>query len=218
MEIKLTEVEEKNIYLDENVILLDNPAELAFVSETFLICGINHSINGNEGIVLTTIGEFDRYSNYKHVVLSSSVMKSGCRKEDVKAWKLLADKNDLIKLCISGREYYEFKFESGSCWTCRGMYGVTHVCISTDDIEEMDKLKDGNYPVIIEEDGDNYLILLKNGDQLGVMGKHFTQVIDALKEKGEIIASPSQIKGLALIVNNGKANMLGIGKLKFDEY
>ena len=62
------------------------------------------------------------------------------------------------------------------------------------------------------------MILKKNGDLIGRLGKAFVDLIDALINSGEISGSPANINGISLQVQNGKAEFLGMGHLKFIEY
>ena len=133
-------------------------------------------------------------------------------------WKALADRTELRELRISEREYYEFSYDSERRWTCRNMYGVTHVCVTSEDVKEIDKLEDGLYPVSLVDDGDSYMILRKNGDPLGHLGIGFVNLIKALKAQDQIAATPQVIKGISLKVVAGDVEILGMGHLKFIEY
>lgn len=101
---------------------------------------------------------------------------------------------------------------------CRNMYGVTHVCVTTDDIKEIDKLEDGLYPVSLVEDGDSYVLLRKNGDLLGHLGIDFVNLIKSLKSQNQIASTPQVIKGISLKVVDGNVEILGMGHMKFIEY
>lgn len=219
-EIKLTDVDPDIISDDlETVVLLDNPAELAFVSGTFLVSGIDHGIVTEHPVRLALIDDYPTFNDRKVVVISNTALKRGCQESNVKAWKALAERKDIIKLHVAEREFYKFSYgEEEARWTCRNMYGVTHVCIEQTDICQMDKLSDGVYPVSLVDDGKTYMILRKNGDLLGRLGMTFVDLIDALKKSEEISGTPAAINGISLQVQGGKAEFIGMGHLKFIEY
>ena len=219
-EIKLTDVDPDIISEDEEpVVLLDNPAELAFVSGTFLISGIEHGIETTHPIQLALIDDYPRFAGRKMVLISNTALKKGCRENNVKAWKALAEQKNLILLHVAERDFYNFSYgDQKSRWTCRNMYGVTHVCVERTDISEMEKLSDGIYPVSIVDDRNTYMILTKSGEPLGRLGKSFVEVIDELKKSEEISGIPANITGISLQVQNGKTEFLGMGHLKFIEY
>ena len=219
-EIKLTDID-PNIISDEEelVVLLDNPAELAFVSGTFLISAILHGIDTNMPVQLALIDDYLKYTGKTYVMISNTVLKSGCKESNVQAWKTLAAKSEINLLHVAERDYYRFVYgDQKSCWTCRNMYGVTHVCVEHTDISEIASLSDGLYPVSLVDDGNSYMILKKNGDLLGRLGNTFVERIDTLKTTGEIAGTPANITGIALQVKDGKHEILGMGHLKFIEY
>lgn len=219
-EIKLTDVDSSVISDEmEVVVLLDNPAELAFVSGTFLVSGIAHGISTTQKIKLALIDDYPSFSNQKVVLVSNTVLKKGCQETNVKAWKALSNRKEIIKLQVAEREFFRFSYGDHEIrWTCRNMYGVTHVCVEKSDICELKSLSDGIYPVSLVDDGNTYMILRKNGEILGRLGKTFVGLIDALKSSGEIPGSPATINGISLQIQTGKTEFLGMGHLKFIEY
>ena len=219
-EIKLTDVD-PDVFTDdlETIVLLDNPAELAFVSGTFLVSGIDHGIVTEHTVRLALIDDYPSFSDRKIVLVSNTALKRGCQESNVKAWKALSDRKEIVKLHVAERDFYKFSYgDQEDRWTCRNMYGVTHVCVEQADISQMDTLPDGLYPVSLVDDGKSYMILRKNGDLLGRLGKTLVDLINALKESGEISGSPAAINGISLQVERGKAEFLGMGHLKFIEY
>ena len=217
-EIKLTDIDEDSLEPSSCIFLLDNPAELAFVSSTLLISTTEHGITSEAGVMLALIDDYEKYADRDQVFVSNTVLKSGCKATNVKAWKALSQRNDIISLQIGSHEYYRFTHDTIDRWTCRNMYGVTHVCIEKDDLSDMDKLDDGTYPVTLYEDGNVFTISRKNGEIIGHLGKSFVDVIKALKETGEIAGTIAFIKGLSFRVLNGQVDVLGMGHLKFEEY
>lgn len=217
-EIKLTDVDEDSMDSTETVILLDNPAELAFVSSTFLISEIRHGIKESAGIMLALIDEYEKFIGCRNVLISNTVLKTGCKETNVAAWKALSQKDGIEQLNISDRDYFQYKYDSGSRWTCRNMYGVTHVCVNSEDVKDLETLSDGVYAVSLVDDRDTYMILDKSGTPLGHLGKGFVDMIEALKRDEEISGSPAVIKGISLSITAGKADILGMGHLKFIEY
>ena len=133
--------------------------------------------------------------------------------------KQMADGDSITILNITARDYYAYSYENKKeRWTCRNMYGVTHVCIVPEDIENIEVKEDGLYSARLVEDKGTYLIQEKDGTLLGQMDKGFTEVIRALKDEEEIYGLPAEIQGLALRIQNGKPEILGMGHLRFNEY
>ena len=219
-EIKLTDLDSDYIGTNKIILLLDNPAELSFVSSTLLINGIDHGIIHDADIKLALIDDYNRYSDYENVMISSTAIKSGCKESNVGAWKVLSQRKEIIQLLIADREYYQFSNNGKVRWTCRNMYGVTHVCVDRSDIKDTEMLPDGLYPasIVYEDDNNSFMVVEKNGNLLGHLRREFVDLIDALKQSDEITGSPAVIKGISLNVVNGDAEILGMGNLKFIEY
>ena len=217
-EIKLTDFREDCFIPNDTVIFFDNPAEMAFVSGTLLVEGIAHGYDDGDVIILSLVDDYKKYSKKKCVFISSEALKNGCNEKNIKAWKVLAENNEIYHLKISDRDYYKFLYTGSERWTCRNMYGVTHVCVVKEDIKEIEKLEDGLYPVSLLDDGDSYMILKKNGELLGKLGMTFVKLIKSLKEMDQISSLPQEIKGISLKVVGGKTEILGMGHLKFIEY
>lgn len=216
--VKLIDLTVDQLKNERVVMFLDNPAELSFVSSTFVVSGIEHGIISDSNIRLALIEDINNFSDIQTVLVSSTVIKNECNDERVMAWDILSKKSKLLKLEISEREYYLFNKSDISRWTCRNMYGVTHVCVEPGDIEDFEKLQDGLYQVSIVEGGKSYMISDKNGNPLANLNKKFSDLIEALKNNDEISGTPAVIKGITLKINNGKIDILGMGHLKFVEY
>lgn len=216
--IKLIDLTADQLENEKVVIFLDNPAELSFVSSTFVVSEIEHGIISNSNIRLALIEDIKKYSDIQTALVSSTVIKNECNDERIEAWDMLSKKNNLLRLEVSEREYYLFDRSNISRWTCRNMYGVTHVCVEPSDIEDFEKLKDGLYQVSIVEGGKSFMISDKNGNPLGKLNKRFGDLIEALKKNDEISGTPAVIKGITLKILNGKIDILGMGHLKFVEY
>jgi len=218
-EIKLTDLDGSMLDGSETVVLLANPAELEFVSSTFLVSGIEHGIVCKHNIMLALIDDYPKFASKNHVMISNTVQKAGCNKSNIQAWKKLAEMPSITLLHVATRDYYAFSYGNREeRWTCRNMYGVTHVCIIKDDIDRIDVNKDGLYPASLVENGNSYIILEKGGTSLGQLGKEFADMIMALKNAEEIPGLPLMIQGIALRIQNGKPEILGMGHLKFSEY
>lgn len=217
-EVRLTEYTADYIVPGSTVILLDNPAEVAFVSSTLLVSGINHSILDKADVVLALVDDYGKYTSYEYVMISSTAVKTGCKEENVQAWKQLAQRENLVGLEIADRDFYQFSYGEETRWTCRNMYGITHVCVLDSDIQEIESISDGLYPVSIVDDRDCFMMCKKDGSLVGRLGKAFVDLIDAMKKSGDIASSPANIKGVSLKITNGKAEILGMGHLKFIEY
>ncbi len=216
-EVKLTEIGER-FYGDSTwLIVLANPAEKAYVSSMLLMDELEHGFTTKDMIQLVHIGEL-REVSASSVFVSENVLKAGCLENDTQGWKKLTTVPRILQLDITDRDYFNFKYRDGlNRWTCRNMYGVTHVCVEDADVTEIDA-EDGLYSVSLVEDKNSYMILKKDGMPLGRLGASFTDVINALKEAKEIESSPAVVKGISIDVKQGKATVLGMGHLKFIEY
>ena len=212
--VKLTEFHEKDIDLSNTVLLFDNPAELAFVSSTFLVNDIDFGIDEDSGLVLSLLENYDKYKNKNHVVISNTALKNGCNELTAKIWKELAGRNDLTRLNISSREYYSFDFSNGSRWVCSNLYSVTHICIEDSDIIINQQMDDGLYNIIFVFDGNNYSVINENEEVIGKVQLEFNKIIQKLIDEDKIDRFPDEIKGIALKIFNGKKRILGIGHLK----
>ncbi len=218
-EIKLTDIEQELFEEESTIILCDNPAERSFISGTLLTSSIPHSILIDGSLRLALIDEYMKFIDYERVIVSSTVLKAGCKETNVPAWKNLATKNDIARLQVAEREFYKFVYgNQESRWTCRNMYGVTHVCIGKDDIIDLEDLSDGIYGVSFVENGDTYMIIDKREELLGYTSESFMELINALIDSNEISGKPAKINGIALKMDNGMIEILGMGHLKFSEY
>lgn len=168
--------------------------------------------------MISLIDDYEKYSDWPNVMVSNTVLNRGCKESNEESWKVLAKKEEIERLNISDREYYYYKYDNGCRWTCRNMFGVTHVCVKTDDVKDIDRLADGIYSVSLVDDGDTYMILDESGTQMGSLRKAFKEVINSLKKDEEISGTPSKIEGISLSVTEGKIDILGMGHLKFIEY
>ena len=63
-----------------------------------------------------------------------------------------------------------------------------------------------------------YEIENMGGEVIGVLKEEFTQFLRSLLSKGEISEMPDIIEGVALNVQKGKMDLLGIGHLIFMVY
>lgn len=216
-EYKLTDLSEDCFVEAHNLILVDNPAEQAYVSSMLLLSDVHHGYSKDDIVEIALIDEYEE-SNNDTIYITSTVIKNGCRAEGVKAWKSLSKCKELFSISVPDREYYEFKYDETSRWCCRNLYGVTHVVIKDSDITDLEAMGEGEYSVSFVEDKMRYMILKKDGDIIGHLRSSFTEMIHALKEAGDIETNPAIIKGIRLIVKDNKATVLGMGNLKFIEY
>lgn len=215
--VKLTEIGERYDEDSTWMIVLANPAERAYVSSMLLMDELDHGFSTNDAIQLVLIGDVKELSA-KSIFVSDTVLNAGCLEKDTQGWKKLSEASWIMRLDIPDRDYFNFEYGDGlNRWTCRNMYGVTHVCVDSADVTEIDA-EDGLYSVSLVEDRDSYLISKKDGMPLGRLGQSFFDVITALKESKEIESSPAVIKGISIAVKSGKATVLGMGHLKFIEY
>ncbi|MCQ2495989.1 MAG: hypothetical protein MJ131_05300 [Lachnospiraceae bacterium] len=215
---KFTELEEKYFSADKNVILVDNLAEKAYVSSMLLLSEIKHGFSNDDRVNIVVLDDYKFASTNAKIVLTSNVLKGGSKKDNLQIWKLLSNMDEVYELSIPDREYYEYKYDNKSRWCCRNLYGVTHVVVDENDIADFDVIKDGEYYVSIVEEKNGYMILERDGNILGHLNNEFGNMINALKVSGNIASSPAVIKGIKIIVLDGKKIILGMGNLKFIEY
>ena len=216
--VKLTELDEETLNNKQVYIILDNPAELAFVSSTLLTGGIEHGIKSHSNTRLILLDDLNSYHGIKNALISSTVLKKGCTKERANFWGFVLRINKLLQLDISERDYYLYKYDDFNRWTCRNMYGVTHICVLEDDLQGVDKKLEGIYRVSITNEGERFVISDENGKKIGSLNRMFNELIKSLKENDEIPGTPSVIKGLSFKITKGQIDILGMGNLKFLEY
>ena len=217
-DIHLTDIDADFYGLTNVVILLENPAEAAYVSQTLLVSNVEHGFSNNENVVVTTIDDYLNYLDRTTIVLSDTVITKGCSRKNTQSWSELANQSNLIKLRLSRRDYVEYSCDFGIRWACRSMYGVTHVCINKNDFEFNDQLTEGLTRITLIHDGSDFLITDRKGNELGYTNAVFDQFMNYLVEKDDIVSYPEKIKGLALSVYKDEINVLGMGHLKFSEY
>ena len=216
-EIKLTELEE-NDSLNDILILLENPAELSFASMTLFTSGIKHLINQEADVTLILYKDYDMFGSNKRIVVSNTVLNKGCNESNIDFWKSISKRKDVIRLNILDREYFEFKYDNTTRWTCRKLYGISHICVDLDDFDINKKLDDGIHRIIILQENDSYVAYDNNGDCIGKMNKSFSILLNSLKNSGEIEELPYEIKNVSLFISGKKTIVLGMGYLKIYQY
>ncbi len=203
----------------KTTILLDNPAELAFVSSYLLNNSIMHGISTDQKVTLMVADKYKGSTDYKHIIISSTFLSNGCNDRNIQVWELLSKQKDISKLNISKHDYVNFKDDYGTKrYGLKNLYGVTHVCLVSDDINIKRDLQDGFYKVKFVNNGMVYEIENMGGEVIGVLKEEFTHFLRSLLSKGEISEMPDTIEGVALNVQKGKMDLLGIGHLIFMVY
>ncbi len=202
----------------KTVIVFDNWAELAFASYSLLSREIEHSIRNDSKIILTLMDDYSRLNKRENIVISESVLKRGCSESSLKAWELIANKDNIYKLHFIEREYYEFSYGDYNVWTCRNMYGITHISIDKSYINISDKLSDGLYYICIKECNGKYIIKDELGENIGNVDSTVKNILKVLIEYKEIPGFPEAIDGMAIQIVDGKVDFLGMGHLTFTSY
>ncbi len=199
---------------DKWIIITVNSAERAYISSMLMKNEILHGFGMDDEVQLTTIEDFENDLE-KTVIVTSALSKCGCKESTIKGWKALADIENIIKIDIPDREYYQFIYDdNNSRWTCRDLYGIKHLCIKDEDIEELDFGSDGLYPISIADN----MVISEYGDAIGGVSEQFKRLIEALVESREIEAVPREIEGMFVNVKDGIHVVLGMGHMKFNEY
>lgn len=211
-EIKLIEFA-ADVNLEGNVVVLfQNPAELAFASNTLLAHGVQ------ENIKLALFSQYDEYEVIENIIISNSVLEQTFSEESETIWKLLSSKSNIKVLKISKRDYRMFVYENQEVWTCGNMYGITHMAIDGKAFHIFDKNDSKlTYITIIREE-DGYVIYDDRNVAIGVLDVEFQAKLQFLKELEEIPGLPIRIENLAIRIEDNKIEILGMGHLKFNEY
>lgn len=215
---KLTSLESDDYELKNSVIVCVNDAEKAYVSSMLLRNAIEHGYDSSDDIKIVGIGEFIQADCDREVWLTGTSITGDYVDVLEEKWELLSTKSRVNELQVPSREYFEFSYLDRTRWCCRNMYGVTHVCFGTEDMEFFDKLPNGLYHISLLEDTDSYLIQQNDGGCLGRTSKDFVEVIYELIKAGEIASKPNAINGMSIKVCNDKEYVLGMGHMEFVEY
>lgn len=202
------------------LIVCNNPAELALISDGLVKSRIDHGYKPENDIRLVVIDDFDVNDKRVNVYLTSEVIKRGCTNECYKQWEYLSNQSELTIFSLSSRSYVDFEFGDHKRWCCQNMYGITHVCLVETDFDDMDDLDDGVYNIylMLDEDDGTYRIENLSGKVLGEISVDFVSDINKLAEKNEIQNLPVQIDGIQIEVKDCAVTVLGIGHLEFDSY
>ena len=181
--------------------------------------GIKHGIASVQGIRLALIDDYEKYENRKHVIVSSAVLENRCSDKRMHHWKALARKEEIIELLVANHNYDQVSYGPDKArWTCRNMYGITHICITLKDMRMVVPLPDGLYPVSFIEEKDSYTMLTPEGRKVGFLNESFMSFVKMLEMKQDIPALPEMIEGVSLYVRDGVIDVLGMGHLVFSEY
>ena len=73
----------------KTTILMDNPAELAFVSSYLLNNSIMHGISTDQKVTLMVADKYKGSTDYKHIIISSTFLSNGCNDRNIQVWELL---------------------------------------------------------------------------------------------------------------------------------
>ena len=220
---ELTEEKLADISADTKInILLDNDAEMAFVSSMFLEAMISHDIekqNGNSKICLWNVQKQNFVAGTGMVLVSNSFLKKECEITVQSAWDELLKIKEFHELVISGREFFCFECENEiERWGCRNLYGATHIAVQMEDLDVFDKIV-CEQKILLVRDVNNYLILsATTAEKLGTTTEKMWQALSRLKEIDEIPEFPKEIKNVVLVPEKEGIEIKGIGHMKFDEY
>lgn len=211
---------ENNTFAAKNIlILLSNPAEMAYVSSTLSQLGIEHGYRRQDAIQLALIE--NGYVPEKYIIVSDSVIKEGCKTETFSTWKNLSEEESLGHLTIPFKDFLQYETRSGAKrWCCSSIgNGITHICVTKHDIEKCLIHENGVHPVTLVRDKESYnLFLKKDGSPAGIVTHEIAELINELLKKEEIAGEPESITGLSLSVNGRDYSIFGIGELKIYEY
>lgn len=218
--IKLSVLTEEMLGSQKIVILVDNQAEKSYVSSNLLGSDVRHGFTEEDKVQVAIVDDYSEIWFENVIFISSKVLETGCKKENVRSWKALAKENLIYELNIPDRDYDRFEYGDGQQrWCCRNGYGITHICMELSDVEKFEECEDGIYLVDIEPVDEQYEIILReDGYPAGTMSKSFIELIHAMIDKDEITGEPDRIKGLAISLENGQMNVLGMGHMRFPEY
>lgn len=217
-ELRLTDITNEITDSISSVMLFDNPAELAYVSSTFLTNGVDHGILSNQNTALALVEDYEKYADKEIVFISNFVLKAGCNDSSVNAWRKLSERKGLMLLNVSNRDFRKFVYDNTERWTCGNLYGVTHVNMMPEDFNLVEFLEEGHYNIRVLKEDNNYVMLDETERRIGTVTESFYDFMSYLEEDNEIPGMPMKIERLAIIVGNGIEDVLGMGHLKFREY
>jgi hypothetical protein len=215
-EIKLAELNEGSLH-NKTIVILDNPAERAIVSSSFITKGIKHGFEANSYVRLINIEDYSGGDDFCDVLISEESLKKGCGSSCLTAWRNLSRNKNIYKFCIPKREYRDFKYNGKSRWCCRNLYGITHIEIRDIDLKFTSKV-DVDSLIKLEKMEESYKIFTNASDEIGETTEEFTDLIDSLLNSDEIPTQPILITGISVEVRDGKTVVYGMGNLKFDIY
>lgn len=217
--IHFSEMDRNNIGKTSRLILLENPAELALVSKALLDLKIDHGMNLGHEIMLTTFDDFCKYNTFDSIIVSSTIIKKGCKQNNVASWKLLSNKSSLTELRMTERDYRIWRMDSSKeRWSCGNLYGVTHICVLPEDFKNTIFPKDGTYPIRIQYEDDVYTVSIGNGKRVGNLSIEFMELIDSMIKAEAVSGMAEEIEGITIRINDGKMEVLGIGRMRFNSY
>lgn len=216
--IKLEHITKEYIGSTNTIILLNNPAELAFVSRTLLVNEVDHGIYNPSIVMLALADDCEINTKFNRILISNAVLKANYKAFNTKVFGALSQKNKIIQLQINDHDYFLFIHNNFKRWTCRNMYGVTHVCVTPDDIEDISSVPNGLFPITLVYNGKSFDILSEDENSLGKLKIAFTELINSLKDCDEIYEFPKKINGLSLRKENGRVDILGMGHFEFTKY
>lgn len=216
---RLIDLNSENLKTGFTKIIIDNPAEMAYYSSMLLTNKIAHGFDESFSVQLILIDELTENPNLSHAFVSNTVIGVGCKQSRLQAWKILLNIENLQELGASKIGFCQFPSEGKeNRWCCRNLYGITHICISNNDIQNFHIELDGFFDVILEEKNGSYILKLINGNTVGNISNELQETLVAMKKADVIPGLPAYISGISILVKNGKFQILGMGHLHFVEY
>ena len=219
--ISLMDIEPYTYEDSRVVIILDNPAEKAFVSMTLCENDIEHGYMETEQVLLLCADDVELIPESDVVLISSTFVDNGCFAENADLWKKLSRIPDLQLLQMVDREYFKYTDEDNrELWCCRNMYGITHVQLTETDIKKHDFDEDGIYKISLV--CDTYAKCFKIVDEysafMGETSSDFFYVMRSLENNKELEDDLSSIINISIKIEDGNLQVLGMGYLKFMGY
>lgn len=212
---KLTELNPE-AFADKRVaIIVSNPAEKGYVESMLIATGIYISPMTNINVFVIQDGYND--VTYDEIWLSNNLMK--LKIEDGYSVLLrLSELDNLFKLNISEREYFEILCNDGnSIWCCRNLYGITHICLNVEYFDIKKELDEGLYKIDVLNEDDKFCLNC-NGELIGNLNEKFKNLLTKLENDDYLPGEIKKIKSISIIVHNKKLRICGIANLQFVRY
>ena len=209
---------------EKKLFLLDNMAELAFVSKILLEKNIKHDVikQSEEGskILLCDIETLPERIQNMNVYVSDLLVEKGCDINNKMSWEKLSRQSELKRLLIPRKEIYSIENNGRTWWGYREPANDTYICIGVKDLIIFNDLSEANQKVTLINDMSNktfQIMTSQNAKLIGQTKPDLYEVLSLLVDMEEIDYIPTLISGITLKEVEDEMMVLGVGKMEFIE-